>query len=92
MPSTFPLSVRKPLSHQQRTSHCPRVIDCPVEIVHGWRDEVVPLENSMRFAREYGAPLHVLDDDHRLHTSVRRLKHLFEFFLISIDLPPEFAR
>jgi pimeloyl-ACP methyl ester carboxylesterase len=70
----------------------PRVIDCPIEIVHGWRDEVVPLENSMRFAREYGAPLHVLDDDHRLHTSVRRLKHLFEFFLISIDLPPEFAR
>ena len=67
----------------------PRVVDCPVEIVHGWHDDVVPLEHSMRFAREYGAALHVLDDDHRLHGSIRRIKHLFEFFLISIDLPPE---
>jgi pimeloyl-ACP methyl ester carboxylesterase len=70
----------------------PRVVDCPVEIIHGWRDEVVPLDNSMRFAREYGAALHVLDDDHRLHGSIRRLKYLFEFFLISIDMPPEMIR
>jgi fermentation-respiration switch protein FrsA (DUF1100 family) len=67
----------------------PRVVDCPVELVHGWRDDVVPLEHSMRFAREYGAALHVLEDDHRLHGSIRRIKHLFEFFLISVDLPPE---
>jgi fermentation-respiration switch protein FrsA (DUF1100 family) len=67
----------------------PRVVDCPVEVVHGWRDDVVPLEHSMRFAREYGAALHVLEDDHRLHGSIRRIKHLFEFFLISVDLPPE---
>lgn len=67
----------------------PRVVDCPVEIVHGWHDDVVPLEHSSRFAREYGAALHVLDDDHRLHGSIRRIKHLFEFFLISVDLPPE---
>jgi pimeloyl-ACP methyl ester carboxylesterase len=69
----------------------PRVVDCPVEIVHGWHDDVVPLEHSMRFAREYGAALHVLDDDHRLHGSIRRIKHLFEYFLIAIDLPPELA-
>jgi pimeloyl-ACP methyl ester carboxylesterase len=66
-----------------------RVVDCPVEIVHGWKDDVVPLEHSMRFAREYGAALHVLEDDHGLHRSIRRIKHLFEFFLVSIDLPPE---
>jgi pimeloyl-ACP methyl ester carboxylesterase len=66
-----------------------RVVDCPVEIVHGWHDDVVPLEHSMRFAREYGAALHVLEDDHGLHRSIRRIKHLFEFFLVSIDLPPE---
>ena len=69
----------------------PRVVDCPVEIVHGWHDDVVPLEHSMRFAREYGAALHVLEDDHRLHGSIRRIKHLFEYFLIAIDLPPEKA-
>jgi pimeloyl-ACP methyl ester carboxylesterase len=67
----------------------PRVVDCPVEIVHGWKDDVVPLEHSMRFAREYGAALHLLDDDHGLHASIRRIKHLFEYFLVAIDLPPE---
>ena len=40
--------------------------------------------------REYGAALHVLEDDHGLHGSIRRIKHLFEYFLIAIDLPPEF--
>ena len=30
-----------------------RVLDCPAAIVHGWRDEVVPVEHSIRFAREY---------------------------------------
>ncbi len=67
----------------------PKVVDCPVEVVHGWNDDVVPLEHSMRFAREYGAALHLLDDDHGLHGSIRRIKHLFEYFLIAIDLPPE---
>jgi pimeloyl-ACP methyl ester carboxylesterase len=66
-----------------------RAVDCPVEIVHGWNDDVVPLEHSMRFAREYGAALHVVADDHGLHASIRRIKHLFEYFLVSIDLPPE---
>ena len=34
------------------------VLDCPASIVHGWRDEVVPYEHSMRFAASYGAALH----------------------------------
>ena len=67
----------------------PKVVDCPVELVHGWHDDVVPLEHSMRFAREYGAALHLLNDDHGLHGSIRRIKNLFEYFLIAIDLPPE---
>jgi hypothetical protein len=33
----------------------------------------------------------VLEDDQRLHGSIRRIKHLFEYFLIAIDLPPEMA-
>ena len=40
-----------------------RVIDCPTTIVHGWRDEVVPLEQSVRFARDYRATVHLLDFD-----------------------------
>ena len=30
----------------------PGRLDCPVVVVHGWRDEVVPPEDSVRFARE----------------------------------------
>ncbi len=25
---------------------------CPIALVHGWRDEVIPYEQSMRFAKE----------------------------------------
>jgi pimeloyl-ACP methyl ester carboxylesterase len=68
-----------------------RVLDCPAAIVHGWHDEVVPVEHSVRFAREYGAALHLLDGDHHLHGQLRLIKYLFEYFLISLDLPPERA-
>ena len=35
-------------------------------IVHGWRDDVIPVENSVRYAKQYNAALHILDGDHRL--------------------------
>ena len=66
-----------------------RVLDCPAAIVHGWRDEVVPVEHSIRFAREYDASLHLLDSDHQLHDQLRFIKYLFEYFLINLDLPSE---
>jgi pimeloyl-ACP methyl ester carboxylesterase len=65
-----------------------RLLDCPATLVHGWRDDVVPFDQSVRFAREYGAQLHLLDSDHRLHDQLRFIKYLFEYFLIALDLPP----
>jgi pimeloyl-ACP methyl ester carboxylesterase len=65
------------------------LLDCPSAIVHGWRDEVVPHEHSIRFAKEYGSALHLLDGDHRLHSQIRFIRYLFEHFLIALDLPPE---
>lgn len=65
------------------------LVDCPAAVVHGWRDEVVPYEHSVRFAKEYGAALHLLDGDHRLHSQIRVIRYLFEYFLIALDLPPE---
>jgi pimeloyl-ACP methyl ester carboxylesterase len=62
-------------------------LDCPTMVVHGWRDEVVPFEQSVRFAQLYGASLHLLDGDHRLHSELRLIRYLFEYFLISLDLP-----
>ncbi|HUI58809.1 MAG TPA: alpha/beta hydrolase [Steroidobacteraceae bacterium] len=66
----------------------PGVLDCPTAIVHGWRDEVVPVEHSVRFAQAYRAALHLLDGDHRLHNQIRVIQYLFEYFLIALDLPP----
>ncbi|HYL04206.1 MAG TPA: alpha/beta fold hydrolase [Steroidobacteraceae bacterium] len=62
-------------------------LDCPAVVVHGWRDEVVPFEHSLRFAHSHRAALHLLDGDHRLHNQLRVIQHLFEFFLIALDLP-----
>jgi pimeloyl-ACP methyl ester carboxylesterase len=65
-----------------------RVLDCPASIVHGWSDEVVPADESIRFAREYRTALHLVDGDHQLHGALRLIQYLFEYFLINLDLPP----
>ena len=63
------------------------VLDCPATIVHGWRDDVVPYEHSVRFSQTYKAALHLLESDHRLHNQLRVIQYLFEYFLIALDLP-----
>jgi len=63
------------------------VLDCPATVVHGWRDDVVPFEHSVRFAQTYKAALHLLESDHRLHNQLRVIQYLFEYFLIALDLP-----
>ena len=42
----------------------------PTCIVHGWRDDVVPVDNSIRFARGCNAELHLIDGDHRLTDNI----------------------
>jgi len=59
--------------------------DCPITIMHGWRDEVVPVANSIRFARRYGAMLHVVDSDHRLQDRIGDMLVFFEHFLVRLD-------
>jgi pimeloyl-ACP methyl ester carboxylesterase len=66
-----------------------RLLDCPAAIIHGWQDDTVPVEHSIRFAREYGASLHLLEGDHQLHEQLRFIKYLFEYFLIGLDLTTE---
>ncbi len=63
------------------------VLDCPATVVHGWRDDVVPFEHSVRFAQAYRAALHLLESDHNLHNQIRVIQYLFEYFLIALDLP-----
>ncbi len=52
-----------------------------MEIVHGWFDEVIPPEHSIRFAREAGCTLHLISGDHRLSSSIETVENLFRQFL-----------
>ena len=52
-----------------------------VAVVHGWRDEVIPVDNAVRFARDHRAALHVVDDGHRLAESIGRLTAYLDEFL-----------
>lgn len=44
--------------------------------VHGWRDEIVPVDRSLRFARHNRAQLHILDSDHGLNDQLETLGQL----------------
>jgi predicted esterase len=52
-----------------------------VFIVHGWRDETIPVDQSIRFARKFQAQLHLVDGDHRLLDQLEIIVWLFGFFL-----------
>jgi len=53
-----------------------------IEITHGFNDDIVPHENSIRFARENaGTILHLVPDDHRLKASHDFLAYQFKRFL-----------
>jgi len=59
----------------------PAAPDMPIAIVHGWNDDVVPVENSIRFAKECNASLHILDGDHRLAANIDDINHLLTRFI-----------
>jgi predicted alpha/beta hydrolase family esterase len=54
-------------------------------VVHGWEDDVVPVENSIRFGGLHKASLHILPDDHRLSKCIPDLCILFDGFLRSLS-------
>jgi len=62
-------------------SYTPQDVPCPTVIVHGWHDAIVPVDNSIRWAREHHAALHVLDSDHRLEDQIEAICSLLKSFL-----------
>ncbi|MHB8707655.1 MAG: alpha/beta fold hydrolase [Desulfuromonadales bacterium] len=50
-------------------------------IVHGWSDEIVPVDNVLRYAAARRAELHLLPDGHLLHNELDRIERLFADFL-----------
>ena len=64
---------------------CPTPYSNLTTLVHGWKDEVIPVENSIRFAKYFDAQLHILNDGHRLLRSIPIIPSLFSVFLEQID-------
>jgi pimeloyl-ACP methyl ester carboxylesterase len=70
----------------------PPAPDIPLVIVHGWRDDVVPVGNSIRYARNCLATLHVVDGDHRLTANIDEINHYLRRFLLELggaDFAPD---
>ena len=53
-------------------------------VIHGWRDDVVPVQNSIRFAQRQLCDLHLMDGDHRLNDALPKIEPLFEMFLMRV--------
>ncbi len=53
-----------------------------IEIVHGWSDDVIPVEHSIRYAGEADCTLHLSSGDHALNGVIDKVANLFEHFLI----------
>lgn len=53
----------------------------PITVVHGWHDDIVPVENSIRFARNCSAVLHLVDGDHRLTANIAEINEYLRFFI-----------
>lgn len=56
----------------------------PACFVHGWRDELCPVEAVFNMARPYRAGLLLLDDDHRLSSQVEAIAAHFDRFLAGL--------
>ncbi len=53
----------------------------PICIVHGWHDDVVPVENSIHYASTCSATLHIVDGDHRLTANIDEINEYLSQFI-----------
>lgn len=61
--------------------YTPKPAQCPITIVHGWNDTIVPPANSVRWAGEHKATLHLIDSDHRLTANLDEVCEFLDRFL-----------
>ncbi|MBN2432494.1 MAG: alpha/beta fold hydrolase [Acidobacteria bacterium] len=57
---------------------------CRITVIHAWQDDIIPAAHSLRFARQWGAELHLVNDDHRLESNLPLISLIFRNFLESI--------
>ena len=56
----------------------------PICIVHGWHDDIVPVENSIRYARQCSATLHLVNGDHRLTANIDEINEYLARFIKNV--------
>ncbi len=56
-------------------------VSAPALIMHGWQDDIVPIEWSIDFARANHARLHLLNAGHSLTEALDEIRVLFRLFL-----------
>jgi pimeloyl-ACP methyl ester carboxylesterase len=59
----------------------PQDIPALCSVVHGWGDDIVPVDRALRFARTHRAALHLLDSGHTLNDQLPALELLFDDLL-----------
>jgi alpha/beta superfamily hydrolase len=64
--------------------YTPQDVPAPTAIVHGWHDDIVPVQNSIRWAKEHQSTLHVLVSGHRLEDQIETICVLLRAFLKSL--------
>lgn len=57
----------------------------PMVVVHGLRDDIVPVENAVRFALKHKSELFLVDAEHPLRDQIPFLCTLFERFLDKVQ-------
>lgn len=55
-----------------------------IEIVHGWSDDVIPAQHSIKYARHADCTLHLISGDHALNGVIETVEHLFGRFLAAM--------
>ena len=53
----------------------------PIAIVHGWHDDIVLVDNSIRYARTCAATLYLVDGDHRLTSNIGEINEYLRLFI-----------
>ena len=60
-------------------------VNCNTVVVHGWSDNVIPSSNSVQFAQEAKATLHIIEGDHSLTAALPEISIWFERFLEGVS-------
>lgn len=60
---------------------------CPDDtvVVHGWHDDIVPVEVAIRFAQPRNAALHILNSGHTLNDQLPALGAFFKAMLARVE-------